>query len=293
MDIKPDAMELEPAPPLIERPQTLGERLQVFPWWFLAMIFIAIFMAYTIINQANFRDAFNFIIIGLRITIQTSVISYGIALILGLLTGMGRISKNVFIRNAATLYVELIRGIPMLVLIFYIALVGVPTVVNGLNSLGRLLSEGGFSPLGQPLENLDNQAIEMNWRAIVALSVTYGAFLAEIFRAGIQSIEKGQMEAARSVGMSYTQAMRYVILPQAIRNVLPALGNDFVAMVKDSSLVSLLAVRDLSQVARLYAGRSFRFREAYTTLAVLYLTMTVLLSLLVRYLERRMGHDRQ
>jgi polar amino acid transport system permease protein len=96
------------------------------------------------------------------------------------------------------------------------------------------------------------------------------------------------MEAARSVGMSYGQAMRYVILPQAVRNVLPALGNDFVAMVKDSSLVSVLAVRDITQVARLYAGRTFRFREAYITLAAMYLTMTVMLSLLVQALERRM-----
>jgi polar amino acid transport system permease protein len=128
----------------------------------------------------------------------------------------------------------------------------------------------------------------MNVRAIIALSVTYGAFLAEIFRAGIQSITRGQMEAARSLGMSYGQAMRYIILPQAIRNVLPALGNDFVAMVKDSSMVSVLAVRDITQVARLYAGRTFRYREAYITLSVLYLTMTVTLSLVVRFVERRL-----
>jgi polar amino acid transport system permease protein len=91
--------------------------------------------------------------------------------------------------------------------------------------------------------------------------------------------------------MTFWQAMYYIILPQAIRNVLPALGNDFVAMLKDSSLVSVLAVRDITQVARLYAGRSFRFDEAYTTLAVMYLTMTVVLSLLVKYLERRYSHD--
>jgi polar amino acid transport system permease protein len=131
----------------------------------------------------------------------------------------------------------------------------------------------------------------MNVRAVVALAVTYGAFLAEIFRAGIQSIGRGQTEAARSLGMSYAQAMRYVILPQAIRNVLPALGNDFVAMVKDSSLVSVLAVRDITQVARLYAGSTFRFREAYVTLSVLYLTMTVALSMVVQFVERRLRQD--
>jgi polar amino acid transport system permease protein len=96
------------------------------------------------------------------------------------------------------------------------------------------------------------------------------------------------MEAARSLGMSYGQAMRYIILPQAIRNVLPALGNDFVAMVKDSSLVSVLAVRDITQMARVYAGSSFRYREAYVTIAVMYLTLTVILSILVGQIEKRL-----
>jgi polar amino acid transport system permease protein len=135
---------------------------------------------------------------------------------------------------------------------------------------------------------MNNEAVAMDTRAIIALSVTYGAFLAEIFRAGIQSIGIGQLEAARSLGMSFWQAMYYIILPQAVRNILPALGNDFVAMVKDSSLVSVLAVRDITQVARLYAGRTFRFREAYTTLAIMYLTMTVILSLIVQFIEKRM-----
>jgi len=129
----------------------------------------------------------------------------------------------------------------------------------------------------------------MSSRAVVALSITYGAFTAEIFRAGIQSVHPGQMEAARSQGMSYGQAMRNVILPQAIRNMLPALGNDFISMLKDSSLVSVLAVRDVTHLARLYAGGSFRFTEAYTTLAVLYLCMTILLSLVVKYIERRIS----
>jgi His/Glu/Gln/Arg/opine family amino acid ABC transporter permease subunit len=148
--------------------------------------------------------------------------------------------------------------------------------------------ENPLTPLGQVLTSLENQDVPITVRAIIALAVTYGAFLAEIFRAGIQSVGHGQMEAARSLGMSRGQAMRFIILPQAIRNVLPALGNDFVAMVKDSSLVSVLAVRDITQIARLYAGRTFRFREAYITLAVMYLTLTIFLSFLVRQLERRL-----
>jgi His/Glu/Gln/Arg/opine family amino acid ABC transporter permease subunit len=148
--------------------------------------------------------------------------------------------------------------------------------------------ENPLAPLGQVLTSLENQDVPITLRAIIALAVTYGAFLAEIFRAGIQSVGYGQTEAARSLGMSRGQAMRYVILPQAVRNVLPALGNDFVAMVKDSSLVSVLAVRDITQIARLYAGRTFRFREAYITLAVMYLTLTIMLSFLVRQIERRL-----
>ena len=258
------------------------------PWWFVALILIALLAAYNILSRQNYRDALIFIKAGLTITAITSLISYGIAVVIGLLTGLSRISSNIFLNNLGRLYVELIRGIPMLVLIFFIALVGVPSVVDALNNLGVWFGEQGLRIPSQVLTSFNNQAIPMNVRAIVALSVTYGAFLAEIFRAGIQSIGRGQMEAARSVGMSYGQAMRYVILPQAIRNVLPALGNDFIAMVKDSSLVSVLAVRDITQVARLYAGSTFRFRESYMTLAVMYLTMTIALSLLVQAVERRM-----
>ncbi len=270
------------------RKDPMAKRLSRFPWWFLAMILIALWTAYIILSRENYNEAFRRIILGIGTTIVTALIAYGIALIFGLLAGLGRISRNVVLNNLATLYVELIRGIPMLVLIFFIALVGVPTVVDGINGLGVWFNDLGLTAIGGVFSSVNNQAVSMNVRAVVALAVTYGAFLAEIFRAGIQSIGRGQTEAARSLGMSTGQAMRHVILPQAIRNVLPALGNDFVAMVKDSSLVSVLAVRDITQVARLYAGSTFRFREAYVTLSVLYLTMTVALSLLVQLLERRL-----
>ena len=274
--------------PIEMRKDPMAKRLAKFPWWLLTMVLIALWTAYIIYSRGNYNEAFRRIIQGLGTTIVTSLAAYGVALIFGLLAGMGRISRNVVLNNLATLYVELVRGIPMLVLIFFIALVGVPTVVDGVNGLGNWLNSLGLTAIGGVMTKFTNQALSMNARAIVALAVTYGAFLAEIFRAGIQSIGRGQTEAARSLGMSTGQAMRYVILPQAIRNVLPALGNDFVAMVKDSSLVSLLAVRDITQVARLHAGSTFRYRETYVTLSVLYLTMTVALSLLVQLLERRL-----
>lgn len=288
-----DKNSLMPAGPveIEEEALSFGKRLSDLPWWFIAIILILILAALLIATNPDYNEAFNFIKTGLTITVQVSLTSYGIALIFGLLAGLGRLSSNVVINNLARLYVELIRGIPMLVLIFFIALVGVPLLVNGLNSLGEWLYEKDLEVLGNILTAINNQNISMKTRAIIALAVTYGAFLAEIFRAGIQSIEHGQMEAARSLGMTYAQAMRHIILPQAIRNVLPALGNDFVAMVKDSSLVSVLAVRDITQVARLYAGGTFRFRESYVTLSVMYLTITVTLSLFVQMIERRLRRN--
>ena len=284
------SIEMNPTPIGLGKP-TLKERLSQFPWWFVALILILIVTYILIAINPSYSEAFNFIKVGLSITIRTTLIGFIIALFLGLITGLGRLSNNVFFRNLATLYVEFIRGVPMLVLMFFIAYAAVPATVNGMNAIGHWLQSIGWSWLANPLLDLENKAIEMNVRAIVALSVTYGAFLAEIFRAGVQSVSKGQMEASRSQGMSASQAMFYIILPQAIRNVLPALGNDFVAMLKDSSLISVLAVRDITQVARLYAGRSFRYDEAYMTLVILYLSMTVVLSLVVKYIERRVRQD--
>jgi polar amino acid transport system permease protein len=125
-------------------------------------------------------------------------------------------------------------------------------------------------------------------RAILALSFGYGAYEAEVFRAGIQSIGKGQMEAARSLGMTYFQAMRLIILPQAIRRVLPPLGNDFIACLKDSSLATVLAVNELTQMGRLRRSSTFRVMETFNVVAFLYLAMTLFLSGVVRVMERRL-----
>lgn len=267
--------------------EPLRLRLERFPWWFLVILLITAVTALIITTKSTYTEAFGFIRAGLSVTILTTLSAYFIALVLGMITGLGRISRNVVFKNLATFYVEVVRGIPMLVLIFFIALVLVPALTSSLNALGERLSAAGLGGLGTFFSSVTNKGVPMQLRAVIALSVTYGAFSAEIFRAGIQSIHKGQMEAARSQGMTYGQAMRYIILPQAIRNVLPALGNDFISMLKDSSLVSVLAVRDITQVAKLYAGQTFRYPEAYLTLAVLYLSMTMLLSLGVKALEKR------
>ena len=282
---------LQPHPVIKIEGQRELRNWREFPWWFVALLIIAGLAAYTIYTQENYREAFVWIKAGLQVTLSISLISYFIAVFLGLITGLSRLSSNIFLNNLARLYVELIRGVPMMVLIFFIALVGVPAVVDGLNNLGFWFEQQGLTLPAMVLTSFSNKSFPMTVRATVALSVTYGAFIAEIFRAGIQSIERGQMEAARSLGMSSGQAMVHIILPQAIRNVLPALGNDFVAMVKDSSLVSVLAVRDITQISRLYAGSTFRFREAYMTLSVMYLTLTVALSLLLQAFERRLRRN--
>jgi polar amino acid transport system permease protein len=210
-------------------------------------------------------------------------------MLFGLLLGLMRVSGSRLAREVSTFYVELVRGVPMLVILYYIAFVGAPPVVAGINWIGNLLQGTRImAQLGAPLAGLQVRDVNFTARAIFALTIGYSAFISEIFRAGIQSIGRGQMEAARSLGMSSGQAMRYVILPQAVRNVLPPLGNYFIAMLKDSSLVSVLGVQDITQLGKVYSASTFRFFETYNVVAYLYLVMTVGLALVVRVIEKRM-----
>lgn len=200
---------------------------------------------------------------GILRTFQVTVISILIALVIGLVTGLGRISRITLINRIATIYVEVIRGIPLLVQLFYIYF-----------ALGRFLS-------------LDRVV-----SAIAAMSVCYGAYMGEIFRAGIQSIPKGQMEAALALGMSRTKALRLVILPQTIRIILPPVGNEFIALLKDSSLVSIVAVTDLLRAGREYASTTFYYFETYTMVALIYLVLTLFFSKIVALMEEKLSHDR-
>jgi polar amino acid transport system permease protein len=203
-----------------------------------------------------------------------------------------------------------------LTLLYYIALAIIPGIIDSVNLFGvdmvrhgmragmitppdSVLESGGIfqmnaiGEIGRTLVTFRSRDVSETARVIVALSIGYGAFISENFRAGIQSIEPGQMEAARALGMSYWQAMRHVILPQAIRNILPPLGNNFIAMLKDSSLVSVLGVRDITLMGKLYATSTFRFFETYNVVAFLYLIMTIALSLLVQQIEKRLTISRQ
>ncbi len=270
-------------------------KLAQVPWWGLVILLMGVLIVYFMITSPTYQDAFFFLIAGVRLTILISLISFSFALVLGLIAGLGRVSKNILFYTISTVYVEVVRGIPILVLLIYFAYVVTPLGLQFLHWVGNVvlqhLAVGPLVGLAQSLVELRIQDVEMTVRAIAGLAFCYGAFEAEVFRAGIQSIARGQMEAARSLGMSYFQAMRYIILPQAIRRVLPPLGNDFIAMLKDSSLVSVLAVRELTQLGKLNRARTFRTFETWNTVTFLYLAMTLTLSLLVKLMERRMSFE--
>jgi len=269
-------------------------KLAELPWWALIILLLGVLIVYFVIVSPTYQDAFLFIVAGVQLTIGVSLTSFVLALILGLVLGLGRVSKNVLFYTLSSVYVEVVRGIPILVLLFYFAFVVTPVALQFLNWLGTALANVGIGPLGglaDRLADLHIQDVSMTVRAIVGLAFAYAAFEAEVFRAGIQSIQRGQMEAARSLGMGYFQGMRYIILPQAIRRVLPPLGNDFIAMLKDSSLISVLAVRELTHLAKLNRARTFRTFETWNTVAFLYLVLTLSLSLFVKFIERRMAYE--
>ena len=239
------------------------EDVGLFTAWRVSIIGALAIIAYLAISKPDpYLAILKFVPDGILVTFQVTIEAILLALLIGLFTGLGRISKNRIINGIASVYVEVIRGIPLLVQLFYIYF-----------ALGRVV-------------NLPAMV-----SAVIAMSVCYGAYMGEIFRAGIESIPKGQMEAARSLGMSYPQAMIHVILPQAFKTILPPVGNEFVALLKDSSLVSILAVSDLLRWGREFASESFTYFETYTMVALVYLVITLFLSKLVSLMEERISVD--
>ncbi|RKX46432.1 MAG: nickel transporter [Thermotogae bacterium] len=205
-------------------------------------------------------DSFPYLLSGTLVTLEITVLAIFLGLLIGTFVGMARLSKKRWINTPATVYVEFIRGTPLLVQIFIIYF--------GLPSLGIYIER---FPAG-----------------ILALGINSGAYVAEIVRAGIQSVSKGQYEAARSLGLSHWQAMRYVVLPQAFRNILPALGNEFITLTKDSSLVSVIAIEELLRRGTIAISRTFQSFSVYSAVALLYFVMTFSLSRLVRWTEKRL-----
>lgn len=204
------------------------------------------------------------LLMGAGVTVQITALSVSFGLLIGMFVGIARLSKIWAVKMLSTIYVDFIRGTPLLVQIFIIYF-ALPIIAG--------------------------TRIDPFIAAITACSINSGAYVAEIFRAGIQSIDKGQMEAGRSLGMTWSQTMCYIILPQAFKRIIPPLGNEFIAMLKDSSLVSVIGFEELTRRGQLIIARTYGSFEIWLTVAVIYLVMTLTISRLVDYLERRYKID--
>lgn len=224
--------------------------------FFSALVLLAFLLVF---KPRPFLDIFLVTIKGAPITFQATVFAILGALVIGTVTGLGSVSKQRWVNMISGVYVELIRGIPLLVQLIFIYY-----------AMGRFFK------------------IEGMFAAVVALSICFGAYMGEIVRAGIQAIPRGQMEAAIALGLSRGQAFRYVILPQTIKVVLPAIGNEFISMLKDSSLVSTIALSDILRKGREYISRTFLSLETMLMVALIYLIITLVLSRLVGMLEERL-----
>ena len=252
---------------------SLGYRLD--PWWWLVVAVAGTIILLITVRASPYLDILLFVRDGLAVTILLTLSSFVFIIVVGLLGGLGRISKNRVVRFVASFYVEFVRGIPLLVQLmwWYFA---APVVIQGIGNALNISS----------LANYRANAIVL---AIAGLVICYGAYMTEIFRAGIESIHRGQMEAARSLGMNYLQAMRYIILPQAMRVVLPPVGNEFIMLLKDTSLVSVVAVADLTRRGREFMAIHFNPIEVWTFIALLYLIMTLCSARLIAWLEKNRG----
>ena len=216
--------------------------------------------------QFNFLalyEALPALLVGALATLRITALSIAVGLVIGLGAGLARVWPNSFLRSISSAYIELIRGTPLLVQIFL--------VYFGLPALGL---------------NLDPFVA-----GVLAMGINSGAYVGEIVRGGIESIAQGQMEAALSLGMSWWQSMYYIVLPQALFRILPSLGNEFIALLKDSSLVSTIAIAELTRTGQIIITRTFKSFEIWMGVALFYFVMTYAISRIVRYSEKRMRYS--
>lgn len=239
-----------------------GKDKNVVTAWSISLIFAISSIIYLCVkNPDPYLDILKFLPDGILVTFEVTVSAILLTIPIGLATGMGRLSENKIINLIASTYVEIIRGIPLLVQLFFI-----------------------YYAIGEFIQLPDLAA------AIIAMSVCYGAYMGEVFRAGIDAVDSGQTEAARSLGFNKTETMFMVILPQAWRTILPPVGNEFIALLKDSSLVSILAVSELLRRGREYASVTFNYFECYLMVALIYLVITLLLSKGVSIMENKLNY---
>lgn len=292
-----------------------GSFLFRLPWWLIILLIAWVAVIISIIRDPDYNKIYEQLSAGIALTIYLALTSYFASLVIGLLVGLVRSYRPVppepgmkpgkvvgqilytALYNLLSVYVEFMRGIPPLVFLLIVGFIIVPPIsdvvmpfVNDhvaplLRELSRALGLDYMFIFGGRID------AELTWRgrdpatAIAGLSLIYGAFLSEVFRSGIQSIQRGQMEAAKSLGMTFAQSMRFVIIPQAVRRVLPELGNNFISMIKDTSLVTILGTLEITQIARQWSGSTFQYLQTYAVLSLIYLTMTVGGSMIVQAIE--------
>jgi polar amino acid transport system permease protein len=260
---------------------------RIDPAWALPAAAAAVALFLVLVQPDPYRRIVIFLGDGLVVTVSITVVSFACILVVGLLAGLGRVSQRRWVRAAATGYVELVRGVPVLVQLLFIYY-ALPVVLQG---AGRFL-QSRVGSIGGLSEWLAQLTIQPFLGAVVGLTICYGAYVGEVYRAGIEAVPRGQMEAARSLGLSYAQAMRYVVLPQAFRMILPTLGNELIALLKDSSLVSVVAVADMTRRGREFMSKEFDPLETWLMVGLLYLVLTLIGSRLVAQVERRTAHGR-
>ena len=218
-----------------------------------------------------FSGAMPLLLEGLKLTVITSLVSILIGMVIGLLVCLMKMSKNVVLRAIAGVYIWIIRGTPMLVQAF-IVFFGVPQVVR------MFVSDFKFTALTA---------------GIITLSLNAGAYLAEIYRGGIMAVPKGQTEAARSLGLSQGQAMRKIVLPQAIKFSIPSLVNQFIITIKDTSILSTIGMAELFNKAKTYVGSTYTFFETYLVVAAMYLVIISILMIISNYIEKKLKYERR
>ncbi|OGO66726.1 MAG: hypothetical protein A2030_09895 [Chloroflexi bacterium RBG_19FT_COMBO_50_10] len=259
-----------------QRRERLIQTVKIGVVWVGLIVFLIVALLQFNFDPKYVRDHYNFVLQGLLVTIGISVASIAFATILALLGAIARLSHNSIALGISGLYVSLIRGTPLLVQIFII--------YNGLPQIGKVLIDRGMTGLGNMMVLTALQS------GILALSLNYGAYMTEIFRAGIQSISGGQREAAESIGMNRMQIMRRIILPQAIRVIIPDIANQFIAMQKDSAQVSVMGVWEMTFRASRFARQDSKFMEMFVVAAIFYWLLTIVSSWGEGIIEKRMRH---
>jgi polar amino acid transport system permease protein len=280
IDHRANALGSAPLPGSTQ-PKEAGRLAGIDRWWLLFLAAVGIAAALYIFSPDFFRPMMDFIKgtfttgDGVWMTLKLTVVSFVFILIVGMLMGLCRVSSIGALKAVSSLYVEIVRGVPVLVWLLWIYF-GIPVLLQAMTWLPEAL-----------------QRIDPFAAAVIAFTFAYGAYMTEVFRAGIQSISKGQMEASRSLGMNYIQAMRHVILPQAVRVILPPVSNEFVTLLKDSSLVSILGLEDITRRGREWVSIHFTSFGTYLVVALFYLILTLLFTRISTALERRLSVEKR